>query len=59
MSLLHIVQFSLDCKIMQGDDLLIANLGDSRAILGKMGKNGIQAVQLTTDLKPCVPGKSL
>ncbi|KAL8101602.1 putative protein phosphatase 2C 72 [Apium graveolens] len=39
----------------QGDDLLIANLGDSRAVLGTMSKNGIRAVQLTTDLKPSVP----
>ncbi|WOG85618.1 hypothetical protein DCAR_0104809 [Daucus carota subsp. sativus] len=39
----------------QGEDLVVANLGDSRAVLGTIGKNGIRAVQLTTDLKPCVP----
>lgn len=43
---------------MQGEDLVIANLGDSRAVLGTIGQNGIRAVQLTTDLKPCVPSKS-
>ncbi|XP_074335858.1 putative protein phosphatase 2C 72 [Apium graveolens] len=41
--------------IKQGEDLVIANLGDSRAVLGTIGQNGIRAVQLTTDLKPCVP----
>lgn len=40
----------------QGDDLLIANLGDSRAMLGTRGENGVTAVQLTTDLKPGTPG---
>ncbi|XP_021749847.1 probable protein phosphatase 2C 12 [Chenopodium quinoa] len=38
--------------LKQGDDLLVANLGDSRAILGTRGENGVTAVQLTTDLKP-------
>ncbi|KAL8195799.1 hypothetical protein R6Q57_025552 [Mikania cordata] len=40
--------------IKQGDDLVIANLGDSRAVLGTMAENGITPVQLTTDLKPSV-----
>ena len=44
-------------KSLQGEDLVVANLGDSRAVLGTIGKNGIRAVQLTTDLKPCVPSK--
>lgn len=38
--------------LKQGDDLLIANLGDSRAILGTKGEDGVGVVQLTTDLKP-------
>ncbi|CAO2816717.1 unnamed protein product [Amaranthus hypochondriacus] len=41
--------------LKQGDDLLIANLGDSRAILGTNGQNGVTAVQLTTELKPSIP----
>ncbi|KAG9157303.1 hypothetical protein Leryth_004959 [Lithospermum erythrorhizon] len=44
--------------VRQGDDLVIANLGDSRAILGTKTEDGIKAVQLTTDLKPCVPAEA-
>ncbi|KAJ0234968.1 protein phosphatase 2C 65 [Hirschfeldia incana] len=41
--------------LKQGDFLVIANLGDSRAVLGTRGsKNNLKAVQLTVDLKPCV-----
>ncbi|XP_026447394.1 probable protein phosphatase 2C 72 [Papaver somniferum] len=41
--------------IKQGEDLVIANLGDSRAVLGTSSDNGeFMAVQLTTDLKPSV-----
>ncbi|CAH8334486.1 unnamed protein product [Eruca vesicaria subsp. sativa] len=42
--------------LKQGDCLVIANLGDSRAVLGtRGGKNSsLKAVQLTVDLKPCV-----
>uniref|UniRef100_A0A6N2LLR6 PPM-type phosphatase domain-containing protein n=1 Tax=Salix viminalis TaxID=40686 RepID=A0A6N2LLR6_SALVM len=62
------LQGSLDCScsgttavvvLRQGDDLIIANLGDSRAVLGRINdQNGIMPVQLTTDLKPGVPGKT-
>lgn len=41
--------------IKQGDDLIISNLGDSRAVLGTLTDNGIEAIQLTEDLKPDVP----
>ncbi|KAI3956968.1 hypothetical protein MKX01_001002 [Papaver californicum] len=42
--------------IKQGEDLIIANLGDSRAVLGTSSDNGVMmALQLTTDLKPSVP----
>lgn len=35
---------------------MIANLGDSRAVLGTMNEDGeIRAVQLTSDLTPDVP----
>ncbi|KAG5394456.1 hypothetical protein IGI04_024419 [Brassica rapa subsp. trilocularis] len=45
--------------ITQGDDLMIANLGDSRAVLGTMTEDGeICAVQLTSDLTPDVPTSS-
>ncbi|XP_019051664.1 PREDICTED: probable protein phosphatase 2C 72 [Nelumbo nucifera] len=55
---------NLDCScsgttavviIKQAEDLVIANLGDSRAILGTMTEDGLVAVQLTTDLKPSLP----
>ncbi|KAI3888710.1 hypothetical protein MKW92_053714 [Papaver armeniacum] len=56
---------NLDCScsgttsvtiIKEGQDLVIANLGDSRAVLGTSSDNGeMKAVQLTTDLKPSVP----
>ncbi|KAL5728896.1 hypothetical protein ACHQM5_001923 [Ranunculus cassubicifolius] len=55
---------NLDCSwsgttavtiIMQGEDLVISNLGDSRAILGTFTDNDeLISVQLTTDLKPNV-----
>ncbi|KAA0064486.1 putative protein phosphatase 2C 72 [Cucumis melo var. makuwa] len=39
--------------VKQGDYLVIGNLGDSRAVMGRMRDDGgIKAVQLTTDLKP-------
>ncbi|KAI3690665.1 hypothetical protein L2E82_48853 [Cichorium intybus] len=44
--------------IKQGEDLVIANLGDSRAVLGTIAENGITPVQLTTDLKPSVPSEA-
>ncbi|KAL0917821.1 hypothetical protein M5K25_012916 [Dendrobium thyrsiflorum] len=56
---------NLDCSysgttavtvIKQGEDVIIANLGDSRAVLGTVSKEGyLEAVQLTIDLKPSVP----
>ncbi|XP_020599427.1 probable protein phosphatase 2C 12 [Phalaenopsis equestris] len=42
--------------IKQGEDVIVANLGDSRAVLGTLTKEGrLKAVQLTIDLKPSVP----
>ncbi|XVF35366.1 hypothetical protein REPUB_Repub18cG0139400 [Reevesia pubescens] len=61
------LQENLDCStsgttavivLKQGEDLVIANLGDSRAVLGKTTENGIKAVQLTTDLKPGLPSEA-
>ncbi|XP_058189140.1 probable protein phosphatase 2C 72 [Rhododendron vialii] len=57
---------SLDCScsgttavvvIRQGEDLSIANLGDSRAVMGTITQEDgvLRAVQLTTDLKPGLP----
>ncbi|KAF7078960.1 hypothetical protein CFC21_083297 [Triticum aestivum] len=44
------------CAIKQGKDLIIANLGDSRAVLATMSGAGyLKAVQLTTDQKPGLP----
>ncbi|KAH7686435.1 Protein-serine/threonine phosphatase protein [Dioscorea alata] len=58
-------QPNLDCTysgttavtiIKKGNDLIIANLGDSRAVLGTISDDGfLKAVQLTTDLKPDLP----
>ncbi|KAF3669437.1 putative protein phosphatase 2C 72 [Capsicum annuum] len=45
--------------IRQNDDLIIANLGDSRAVLGRKTEEGvIEDVQLTTDLKPSLPSEA-
>lgn len=45
--------------IKQGRDLVIANVGDSRAILGTMSADGsLSAIQLTVDLKPTLPGEA-
>ncbi|XP_006355321.1 probable protein phosphatase 2C 72 [Solanum tuberosum] len=45
--------------IRQDDDLVIANLGDSRAVLGRKKEEGvIEAVQLTTDLKPSLTSEA-
>ncbi|CAN1837681.1 Probable protein phosphatase 2C 74 [Linum perenne] len=42
--------------IKQGRDLIIGNVGDSRAVLGKRDKgNNLIALQLTEDLKPSLP----
>lgn len=44
----------------QGQDLVIANVGDSRAVLGTRDvDNSLIATQLTVDLKPDLPGLSL
>lgn len=45
-------------KTKQDEDLIIANLGDSRAVLGTITNNGVTAIQLTTDLKPSLPCKT-
>ncbi|KAK3028791.1 hypothetical protein RJ639_039057, partial [Escallonia herrerae] len=45
--------------VKQGQDLVIGNVGDSRAILGTRDKdNSLVPVQLTVDLKPNLPGLS-
>ncbi|KAG1331563.1 putative protein phosphatase 2C 33 [Cocos nucifera] len=42
--------------VKQGEDLVIGNVGDSRAVLGTRDKNDcLIAVQLTVDLKPNLP----
>ncbi|MQM01784.1 hypothetical protein Taro_034541 [Colocasia esculenta] len=42
--------------LKQGQDLVLGNVGDSRAILGTRDKdNSLVAVQLTVDLKPNLP----
>ncbi|KAK3120136.1 hypothetical protein QOZ80_9AG0682230 [Eleusine coracana subsp. coracana] len=45
--------------IKQGQDLIVGNLGDSRAVLGTRNQNGLLvAHQLTVDLKPDHPRES-
>ncbi|XP_059298597.1 probable protein phosphatase 2C 33 isoform X1 [Lycium ferocissimum] len=42
--------------VKQGQDLVIGNVGDSRAVLAMKDKDGsLMAVQLTVDLKPNLP----
>ena len=53
---------SLSCENMsfQGQDLVIGNVGDSRAVLATRDKDdSLLAVQLTVDLKPDLPSLSL
>ncbi|CAA6666110.1 unnamed protein product [Spirodela intermedia] len=49
----------LECRYSgttAGKDLIIANLGDSRAVLGTLSEEGdLLVVPLTTDLKPSLP----
>ncbi|KAL3508289.1 hypothetical protein ACH5RR_027690 [Cinchona calisaya] len=45
--------------VMQGQDLILGNVGDSRAVLATRDKdNALMAVQLTVDLKPNLPGEA-
>ncbi|KAH9324481.1 hypothetical protein KI387_004659 [Taxus chinensis] len=45
--------------VKQGQDLVIGNVGDSRAVLCTRGQdNSLAAVQLTVDLKPNLPGEA-
>uniref|UniRef100_A0A0D9W3I1 protein-serine/threonine phosphatase n=1 Tax=Leersia perrieri TaxID=77586 RepID=A0A0D9W3I1_9ORYZ len=45
--------------IKQGHDLIIGNLGDSRAVLGTRDENDqLRALQLTVDLKPSIPSEA-
>uniref|UniRef100_A0A0A9CUB4 protein-serine/threonine phosphatase n=1 Tax=Arundo donax TaxID=35708 RepID=A0A0A9CUB4_ARUDO len=45
--------------IKQGCNLIIGNLGDSRAVLGTRNENNqLVAVQLTVDLKPNIPSEA-
>ncbi|CAN4097107.1 unnamed protein product [Withania somnifera] len=42
--------------VMQGQDMFVGNVGDSRAVLATRDKdNSLMAVQLTVDLKPNLP----
>ncbi|KAK3143004.1 hypothetical protein QOZ80_4BG0356300 [Eleusine coracana subsp. coracana] len=45
--------------IKQGQNLIIGNLGDSRAVLGTRNENNqLVALQLTVDLKPNIPSEA-
>lgn len=59
---LEITSFIHLMKILtlQGPDIVIGNVGDSRAVLATREKdNSLVAVQLTVDLKPDLPSLSL
>lgn len=44
-------------NLLQGQDLVVGNVGDSRAVLAtRDANNSLTAVQLTVDLKPNLPG---
>jgi len=43
---------------IQGDQLIVGNLGDSRAVLCTRDRDQLVAVQLTVDLKPEIPSRS-
>jgi hypothetical protein len=46
--------------LSQGHHLVIANVGDSRAILATKDEIGaLKAIQLTVDLKPNLPSKKI
>lgn len=48
------------CMVFQGQNIVIGNVGDSRAVLATRDKdNSLIAIQLTVDLKPDLPGLSL
>ncbi|KAK1372653.1 PPM-type phosphatase domain-containing protein [Heracleum sosnowskyi] len=45
--------------IKQGQDLVISNVGDSRAVMGSRDKDDhLTAIQLTVDLKPNLPAEA-
>ncbi|CAN4096163.1 unnamed protein product [Withania somnifera] len=45
--------------VKQGKNLVVGNLGDSRAVLGTRGENdSLTAVQLSVDLKPNLPAEA-
>jgi serine/threonine protein phosphatase PrpC len=45
---------------LQGENLVIANVGDSRAVLATTSIDGsLVPLQLTIDFKPNLPGKSI
>lgn len=49
----------LICFCLQGANLFMGNIGDSRAIMGSKDSNdSMVAVQLTVDLKPDLPSMS-
>lgn len=48
--------YCLNVLPLQGQELVIGHVGDSRAVLGTRDKNNsLTAVQLTVDLKPNLP----
>jgi len=55
-SLFHDLYY-VSSAILQGQYLVVGNVGDSRAVMGtRDSENTLVAVQLTVDLKPNLPG---
>lgn len=51
---------NVQLALLQGQDLVIGNVGDSRAVLGMRDEDdSLVAVQLTVDLKPNLPSTLL
>lgn len=53
---LFLRQAKLTTSLFQGDLIVVANVGDSRAVLGTTSDDGsLIPVQLTVDFKPNLP----
>lgn len=45
---------TVNCCYLQQNKLLCANVGDSRAVLGRLKSNKWEAIALSTDHKPTI-----
>lgn len=52
------ITFDFSTENFQGGQLIVGNLGDSRAVLCTRDRDQLIPVQLTVDLKPDIPSRS-